>query len=84
MENFLKYFYQDFGRIFRAFLEVLKAIAEWLNTILNFPLRIKIIQAYDSEFGTLDWILLFGSQLILIIIIVVVVILLGKLLRMQW
>ena len=81
MENFLKYFYQDFGRIFRAFLEVLKAIAEWLNTILNFPLRIKIIQAYDSEFGTLDWILLFGSQLILIIIIVVVVILLGKLLR---
>ncbi len=81
MENFLKYFYQDFGRMFRAFLEVLQALAEWLNTILNFPLRIKIIQAYDSEFGTLDWILLFGSQLILIIIIVVMAVLLVKLLR---
>ena len=81
MDNFLKYFYQDFGRIFRAFLEVLKALAELLNTMLNFPLRIKIIQSYDSEFGTVDWILLFGSQILLIAIIIIIFYFLVKLLR---
>ena len=45
MERFLQYFYQDFGRIFRALLEVFEAIAVLLNSILNFPMRIKIIQA---------------------------------------
>lgn len=81
MERFLQYFYQDFGRIFRAFLEVLEALAVFISTILNFPLRIKIIQAYDSEFTTTDWVLLFAAQIMLIVIILIVAFFLLKLLR---
>ncbi len=81
MERFLQYFYQDFGRIFRALLEVFEALAVLLNSILNFPMRIKIIQAYDADFTTTDWIMLFVAQIVLLVIIIILFYLFVKLLR---
>ena len=57
MDNFLRYFYQDIGRVFRAFFEIIGSFFNFLNYLLNFPMRMEIIKAYESEFGTMDWIM---------------------------
>jgi len=69
MENFLKYFYQDFGRLLRSFLDIFVAFFDFLNYLLNFPMRVEILQEYDSSFGTVDWILLIVAYLFLILLI---------------
>jgi len=81
MDNFLRYFYQDIGRVFRAFLEVFGAFFNFLNYLLNFPMRMEIIKQYESEFTTMDWILLLIANLVLVIIIILLVIGLAKLLK---
>ena len=81
MDNFLRYFYQDFGRVFRSFLDVFVALFNFLNYLLNFPMRMEIIQSYESEFGTKDWIMLLAANLALVLIIVFLVIGLLKLFR---
>ena len=58
MDGFLRYFYQDFGMIFKALVEVIVSIFNFLNYLLNFPMHMKIIESYNKEFGTGDWILL--------------------------
>ena len=70
MDNFLRYFYQDIGRVFRELLEVFGEFFQFLNYLLNFPMRMEIIKSYEKEFTTLDWILLLVANLTLIIIIV--------------
>ncbi|MBE7001741.1 MAG: hypothetical protein E7421_03450 [Ruminococcaceae bacterium] len=69
MENFLKYFYQDFGRLLRSFLDVFVAFFDFLNYVLNFPMRVEILEQYNSGFGTLDWVLLVIAYLFLILLI---------------
>ena len=81
MDNFLRYFYQDIGRVFRAFVEVLSAAFNFLNYLLNFPMRMEIIQAYESEFTTKDWIMLLVVNVLLVLIIILMVIGLLKLFR---
>ena len=81
MDNFLRYFYQDIGRVFRALLETFGAFFDFLNYLLNFPMRMEIIKSYEEEFGTLDWIMLLVAQLVLIGLCVLLVILLVKLFR---
>ncbi len=81
MGNFLRYFYQDIGLLFRAMLDIFASAFQFLNYLLNFPLRIQILEEYDQDFGTLDWILLAVTYVVLILIIVFLVIGLGKLLR---
>ena len=66
MDNFLRYFYQDIGRVFRAFLEIFNAFFNFLNYLLNFPMRMEIIKAYESEFTTGDWIMLLVANLALL------------------
>lgn len=70
MDNFLRYFYQDIGRVFRALLEVFSAFFNFLNYLLNFPMRMEIIKSYESAFTTKDWILLLITNIALVIIIV--------------
>ena len=81
MDNFLKYFFQDFGRVFRALIEVFSAFFNFLNYLLNFPMRMEIIASYEEEFTTTDWILLLVANLALIVLLVVIVIMLIKLMR---
>ncbi len=81
MENFLRYFYQDLGRVFRAFLDVLSSFFNFLNYLLNFPMRMEIIAAYESSFTKKEWIMLLVANIALILIIVLLVVGLLKLFR---
>ena len=81
MDNFLRYFYQDLGRVFRAFFEIITSFFNFLNYLLNFPMRMEIIKAYESEFGTVDWIMLLIANLLLVVICVLIVIFVVKLFR---
>ncbi len=81
VDNFLRYFFQDFGRVLRAFLEIFAAIFNFLNYLLNFPMRMEIIKAYEGEFTTIDWILLLVANLALIVLLVFLFIMLAKLMR---
>ncbi len=73
MDSFFRYFYQDIGMVFRALFEVFGAFFNFLNYLLNFPMRMKIIEAYDDEFSTMDWILLLVVNLALIALTVLMV-----------
>ncbi len=81
MDNFLRYFYQDIGRVFRALMEVFSSFFNFLNYLLNFPMRMKILEEYESEFTTTDWILLAVVYLVLIALIVLLCIGIFKLLK---
>ena len=74
MDNFLRYFYQDIGRVLRAFVDILSAIFNFLNYLLNFPMRMEIIRSYDEDFGTMDWVMLLLANLLLVALIVALVI----------
>lgn len=81
MDHFLRYFYQDMGRVFGAFVEIISALFNFLNYLLNFPMRMKIIQSYNSEFSTVEWVLLLAANILLVAFIVLLFILMGKLLK---
>lgn len=81
MDHFLQYFYQDFGRVFRSFAEVFSAFFNFLNYLLNFPMRMKIISEYNEEFGTLEWVMLLLANLLLVAAIIVALVYLVKWLR---
>ncbi len=69
MDGFLKYFYQDMGLILRSFLDIFSAAFSFLNTLLNYPMRMKIIQSYSPDFALLDWVLLAVTNILLLVII---------------
>lgn len=79
MDNFLRYFYQDIGRVFRALIDMFVAIGNFLNYLLNFPMRMQIISEYDEQFSTTEWILLLVVNLILLALIVLLLVGLVKL-----
>ena len=81
MDNFLKYFYQDFGRVFRAFIDIFAQFFNFMNYLFNFPMRLEIIRQYDSNFSTFEWIMLIITELILVAMAVALVIFLVKLCR---
>ena len=81
MDNFFRYFYQDIGQVFRAFLEAISAILNFFNYLLNFPMRMNIIKEYEEDFSFGEWIALFIVNILLVALIVVLIILFAKLLR---
>lgn len=81
MDNFLQYFYQDIGRVFRAFLDIFSAFFNFLNYLLNFPMRMEIIKAYQEDFGTMEWIMLLVANLLLLGLAVLIVVLLVRLFK---
>ena len=81
MDNFLRYFYQDIGQVLRAFVEIFTAFFNFLNYLLNFPMRMEIISSYEEEFTRTDWIMLLVANLLLILVIVLMCIGLVKLFR---
>ena len=80
MDNFFRYFFQDIGRVFRAFVDIISACFNFLNYLLNFPMRMKIIQSYDSDFSIFEWVLMLVVNILLIVFIVALIIGIGKLL----
>lgn len=81
METFLEYFFQDFGRILRAFIDIFSSFFSFLNYLLNFPMRMKLIDSYSDQFSTGEWILLFVTETLLLALLVVAVIFIFKGLR---
>ena len=81
MDNFLKYFYQDVGRVFRSFLEIFSSFFNFINYLFNFPMRMEIIQSYDDGFTTKGWIMLVLTEIVLVALCILLIILICKLLR---
>jgi len=81
MDNFLKYFYQDVGRVFRSFLDIFSSFFNFINYLFNFPMRMEIIQAYDEGFNTKGWIMLVLTEIVLVALCVLLIVLLVKLFR---
>lgn len=81
MDGFLKYFYQDVGRVFRAFLEIFVSFFNFMNYLFNFPMRMEIIRAYDESFTTTSWIMLVITEIVLAALCVLIIFLILKLLR---
>lgn len=81
MDHFLKYFYQDVGRVFRAFLEIFSAFFNFMNYLFNFPMRLKIIREYDSEFTTGEWVMVVITEIVLVAVAVLLLYLVFRLLR---
>ena len=81
MDNFLKYFYQDVGRVFRALLDILASFFNFMNYLFNFPLRLELIRQYDGSFSTMEWVMLVVTEVVLLALAVALVFLLLKLCR---
>lgn len=81
MDNFFRYFFQDIGRVFRAFVDMIVAMGNFLNYLLNFPMRMDIIKKYEKSFSTLEWVMLLVVNIILIALIIILCIGLFKLFR---
>lgn len=79
MDHFFRYFIQDIGRIFYAFLDIFSSIFTFFNRLLNFPERMEIIKASEAEFQTLDWIMFYAANLALVVLIILLFVLLAKL-----
>ena len=81
LDNFFRYFYEDVGRIFQAFWEMLLSVFNLFNYLLNFPMRMEILKAHSDDFGTADWILLLVTHLVLLGLIIGLFVLLIRLFR---
>ncbi len=81
MDNFLRYFFQDIGNVFRAFVDVFVALGNFLNYLLNFHMRMELIEQYEESFSTLDRVMLLIVNIILIVLIALMIIGLCKLLK---
>ena len=81
MDNFLRYFALDFGQMFGAFMDIFGAFFNFLNYLLNFPMRMEKIKAFEKDFNTTDWVLLLIANIVLLVVLVIVVILLVKLMK---
>ena len=81
MDNFLRYFYEDIGRVFRAFVEIISAAFNFLNYLLNYPMRLEIIESYEGKLTTQETIMLVVANIALIVVIVLMIIGLVKLCR---
>ena len=73
MDNFLRYFYMDIGQVFQALVDMIVSIGNFLNYLLNFPMRMKAIKAHYEDFNTLDWILVLLVNIALLVIVALLV-----------
>lgn len=85
MGNFMQYFFQDFGRLARAFWEIFsglfRSIGEFLYLLFNYPERVALIRAYAPEFSTRDWVLLLIANILLVVLIIIGIFYLAKFLK---
>ncbi len=81
LDNFFRYFYEDVGRVFQAFWEIILSVGKFLNFLFNFPMRMKLIKSHSADFGTPDWILLLITHIILLALAMTLIVFLVKLFR---
>ncbi len=78
MDAFLKYFYQDMGILIKAFVTVFTSAFDFILKLINFPMRIKLIEDAAADFTMTSWILVGVTNLLLIVIIGLAVFFIGK------
>ena len=78
MDNFLKYFSQDIGNIFHAFLNIFKSVFDFFLSIFDIGSRMEAIERNGAEFNGLEWVLFIISNLVLLAVIVLLIILAVK------
>ena len=83
MDNFLRYFYQDVGRVFRAFVDIFASFFNFVNYLFNFPMRLKLIRELDGSFTVGEWVMLIITEIVLVAIAAALVFLLFRLLRLK-
>lgn len=81
MDNFLKYFFQDIGRVFRAFLNIFISIFDFFKYLFDFKGRLDIIREYDGEFSVGGWVMLIITEVVLLAVCAVLLFFLFKLLK---
>ena len=81
MSNFLQYFFQDIGRVFRAFIEIFISIFNFFNYLFNFKMRFDIIDELHEDFTVGEWILIVITEIILFAIAGLIIFFVIKLLR---
>ena len=81
MDAFFKYFYQDIGLIFESFINIFSSIFNAINTLFNFPMRMKIIKSYSEDLSTAGWLLVILSNFLLAVIGFILVYLIFKLIK---
>lgn len=81
MDQFLKYFYQDVGRIFRSFLEIFASFFQFMNYLFNFPMRMELIQSYDEGFGAKGWAMVIVTEIVLAALCILLIALIVRALR---
>lgn len=81
MNNFLQYFYQDIGRVFKAFIEIFISFFNFLNYLFNFKMRYEIIEEYHEDFSVGEWVMIVITEIIITAIAVVILWFVLKLLR---
>ena len=81
MENFLQYFLQDVGRVFKAFIGIFSAFFNFMNYLFNFPMRFSLIQEYAPTFTVGEWVMVVITEIVLLAIAGVLVFFIIKLLR---
>ena len=73
MDHFLRYFAQDIGNIFYAFLNIFKSIFDFFLSIFDIKSRMEAIENNGAVFSALEWVLFIVSNLILLAIIAIAV-----------
>jgi len=81
MDAFLKYCYQDLGLIFKSLWEIILSFFNFLNTLLNFPMRMRILRGYSRDFNVISWIFVVLVNVLLIAVIVIGIIFLVRALK---
>lgn len=81
MNAFLNYFYQDVGKMVETIFAMLGSLFEGLNYLFNWPMRAKIIQAYQPDFGVLDWVMLIITSIGLVVLCFSIVFGVGAILK---
>lgn len=81
MDAFFKYFYQDIGLIFESLINIVSAIFNAINTLFNFPMRMKIIKSYSSDLNVGGWIMVVISNLLILIIGLIIAYLIFRLIK---
>ena len=81
MDGFLNYFYQDIGMVVRSIFNIVISLFEALNYLFNFSMRARMIEAYKSDFGPLDWVMTILSTVMTITICVLLVVIVVKVLK---
>ena len=81
MDHFLQYFFQDMGRVFKAFIQIFVSFFDFVKYLFDFKGRFEIIQETSSEFSVFEWVMLIVTEVVLVAVAVLLLFLLFKLLK---